>query len=262
MNRPFRRPRLFKLAIWLLFLACLVGIFPHSIERQETLGVDYPIFYKAARSHGEADGYIYPPTLAWLLSPLSSLPYHLASEIWYVIQGLVILGVLWICLPAFHPGRKAMWLVEALFIIAVARLLILNAELGQVNGLVCLLICFAMISSSASVAGASLGTATLIKVSPILFLPFGLIDNMGKRWKGLLLFYCGTLALGFGLPLISGFSLSGLTNLAQLSGRASDNLGLFEYAGNYSYLISALLLLGSLVIAAKAKGRWEIWLIP
>ncbi|HYQ87661.1 MAG TPA: glycosyltransferase family 87 protein [Bacteroidota bacterium] len=262
MNQLFRSPRIIKLAIWLLFLLCLVAIFPHSIERQETLGVDYPIFYEAARNHGEAVGYIYPPTLAWLLYPLATLPYHLSSEIWYAIQALAILWVLWICLPAFRPGGVAMLFVEALFVIAVARLLILNAEIGQVNGLVCLLILLAMTSSSDSIAGASLGTATLIKLSPALFLPFAVVQDMDKRWKGSLLFYCGTLALGFGLPLISGFSLSGLTKLAQLSGSAGDNLGLYAYAGKYSYLISAVLILASLIIAARVRGRWEIWLIP
>jgi alpha-1,2-mannosyltransferase len=251
-----------KLVIWLLFLICLLLLLPHSVNRQQALGVDYPIFYAAALNHGNADGYVYPPLLAWAIYPLARLPYFISSEIWYVLQAIVILALLWKCLPDMRIKRWSTLVVSALFVIATARIVVLNAELGQVNGLVMLLIVVA-VQSRQPLPGRSLslGISTALKLSPAIFFPFFLLRQKGQRLRASL-YFLGALTLASVLPWLFGYEFIGLTRLADLSNDPGTDVGLRSIVGSWSTVVSGVLLAISLLAAYRARDRREIMFLP
>lgn len=257
MKRP-------KTILWLLFLMELILLFSHSIDRQETLGLDYPIFYKASLNHGQARGYVYPPLLAWIIHPLASLSYGLSSRIWYVFQGIIVLFLTWKCLPDSNWKEKTKLSISMVFIIAVIRLVKLNVELGQVNCLLLLLILIGIQTSQVSISGFSLGLATAIKLSPAIFFPYALIFHK-ERWRTFVPFYFGTIVVGLTVPYLFGYDFSGinnLTNLVSTASRIEGNLSLYEFIGPLAYSALLALLVISLVVTFRVRNRSEVWSIP
>jgi hypothetical protein len=261
MMQPHGRTFWTKTLAWAVFLICLLVVFPRSIERQGDLGIDFPIFYSAAAHHGDAEGYIYPPFLAWAISPLTLLTMRGASMVWYAVQGAAILWVLWICIPLPDWSDRRRLAIAAVYLVATVRLVILNAELGQVNGLLLLLVLIAARIPGTQVAGSTLGLAAIVKLSPLIVLPFSLLDKRGNK-KAFLGAFLATICLCALLPHLAGYDVSGLTRLLRVQHTAGANIGLLEYLGYASYLLYLVLLLVSVLVAARAKSRREIWLIP
>jgi hypothetical protein len=261
MVQPLRRAFWTRALAWMVFLACLLVVFPRSIDRQENLGIDFPIFYSAAAQHGDAEGYIYPPFLAWAISPLTLLAVRSASMVWYAIQAAAILWVLWVCIPLPDWSDRRRLAVAAIYLVATIRLVILNAELGQVNGLLLLLVLIAARTPGTPVAGSTLGLAAIVKLSPLIVLPFSLVNKTGNR-KTFLGAFLATIGVCTLLPHLAGYDVSGLTRLLRVQHTAGANIGLLEYLGYASYLLYLALFLVSLLVAARAKSRPEIWLIP
>lgn len=257
MKRP-------KTILWLLFLVELILLFSRSIDRQETLGLDYPIFYNASLNHGQALGYIYPPLLAWIIYPLAILPYRLSSSIWYVLQGIIVLFLVWKCLPDSKWNEKAKLTISMVFIMAVIRLVRLNVELGQVNCLLLFLILIGIRTSQVSVSSFSLGLATAIKLSPVIFFPYALVFHR-ERWRTFVPFYFGTIVVGWTLPYLFGYDFSGINNLINVistANRIEGNLSLYEFIGPFAYLALLALLVISLVVTFRVRNRPEVWSIP
>lgn len=250
-----------QVVVWFLFLVCLLVLYPHSIRRQERTGEDYPIFYDAARNRGEAKGYLYPPFFAWIISPLARLPLRTSSRTWYLLQGLIILVILWYCIPDVRFQNIQHLFIAIIFIVAVARLVKLNMELGQVNGLVLLLLLIAIQTTNATVLGVSIGLATAIKLSPVLFLPYAMIQS-GQNWIIVLISFLITILITATLPLLSGYKFSGFGNLKKMAQETKVDLGLYKFLGTYSHLVFLLLFVASIAIALTEKSRWEILLIP
>jgi hypothetical protein len=253
-----------KTILWLLFLIELILLFSHSIDRQETLGLDYPIFYEASLNHGRARGYIYPPLLAWIIYPLASLPYRLSSGIWYVLQGIIVLFLTWKCLPDSKWNEKTKLTISMFFVMAVIRLVRLNVELGQVNCLLLFLILIGIQTSQVAVSGFSLGLATAIKLFPAIFFPYALRFHR-EKWKTFVPFYFGTIVVGWTLPCLFGYDFSGINNLMNVISTADNmggNLSLYEFIGPFAYFVLLALLVISLVVTSRVRNRPEVWSIP
>ncbi len=254
-----------RLNLWVCacFLAGLLVFLPHSLRRQEALGIDYPIFYAAANHAGAADGYIYPPFLAWILYPLGQLPVGVSSLVWYLLTAAIFVAALWDCLPpALSLDERATSAILAVSLVATAWLALLNAELGQVNGVVlCLILVSAGSAGRSSLGAFSIGLASALKISPVLVLPY-LLMREGRRWMRALFVCLGTAAAALALPFVFGYSFAGIANLKTVSENATANLGFHDYLGAFSTPFSAVLLLASLVVAYRARKRGEIWYLP
>jgi alpha-1,2-mannosyltransferase len=147
-------------------------------SRPDTVGTLYP--------------YLYPPTLAMLLTPLAKLHLWWASFLWHLFSvGLTILAALLgikLCraaVPLNPTGASAEFFLPA---VAVGLLFLLpfpmQFEWGQVNVLVAVLILLALLQSYAHrrdhAAGALLACAAFIKFTPAYLLLYFLCQ---RRWK-------------------------------------------------------------------------------
>ena len=243
------------LAYGCLFLAFL----PHSLQRQETLGIDFPIFYSAAQNHGVTNGYIYPPLFSFLLYPLSLLPLSVAIVGWYLIQAVALLIVLWYTTPLTLRGTQ--FIVALLFQLAVVWTTILNAELGQVNTVILLLLLLTIRYEHKKRGALSLGIASAIKLSPSIFLPFLLFRTTSRRWLTALV-WIATIALSIFVPMMAGYSVSGLTQLVEVSQTPGQNIGIPSILPEiWKYLVIALCL-ASIYIGYRSPHRNELWYVP
>ena len=166
---------------------------------------DSPIAQRAqAAGFPDIELYLYPPLLADLLIPLSSLPPHLAATLWRVLNlGLVVASALLLARIVRLP-----WLsfpVATLFAAAFAFWPVHEAiSLGQVSLLILALWTlgiFAYLRGSLALSAAAFALCSVLKVTPILIVPLFLIWKE-RRW---LLAYAGTLiALVAGMAAFNG----------------------------------------------------------
>ncbi|MDX9755383.1 MAG: glycosyltransferase family 87 protein, partial [bacterium] len=141
-----------------------------------------PVF--AETEHPPLLLYVYPPFLAWLITPLTHLDYTTAERIWNGIQvGFYLVGITLLVRrmrrSGCNPGEQIAALVlgffwaPALFTlwggqvsIGVMLLIIVHVELA--------------IDKRDSLAGAALGLVVLLKFSPLVFLGLWVL---WRRWR-------------------------------------------------------------------------------
>lgn len=133
-------------------------------------------------------GYIYPPLLAFVLQPLTTLSIQTAGPIWLALNVVMLALVLWlgsgemikrIGVPCNVLGR--------LIIIAIAAALIadkvrsdLNMGQTQIALLLCWILALRWMDRRPLLAGLALGFASNIKYVTLIALPYFLIR---RRWK-------------------------------------------------------------------------------
>lgn len=256
----FHKATSFRTLAFVIITLTLLFYAPTAIERQLKMGLDFPIFYAAAQNRGEADGYIYPPFLAWVLYPLTFLELPLASTLWYIIQSVIFLIALRYCIPSIDWKDPFRIIAASIFLVAVLRLVILNAELGQVNGLVLVLTLVALRTEKPYLIGFFLGLATAIKIAPILFLPFVLMDATKKR-KSILAMFGLVLVISIVLPYLSGFSFFGLSALREASKSPISNFSLLEFTGGAYLYVALTLVTLSVLVAIRTSRKHESPLI-
>jgi alpha-1,2-mannosyltransferase len=156
--------------------------------------------------------YLYPPFLAIVTQPLSRLSPQAAQRVWDGVQVLCIslacaLLVLTLPFRSAEVRERSYWLVGSLF--TCGALLVFpfgeNLAFGQVNFSILLLITagvFLSINKKRDwLAGAALGAAALIKVTPALVLVPFLVN---KRWRVL-----GGFFGGIALLMLATFDIAG-----------------------------------------------------
>lgn len=140
--------------------------------------------------------YLYPPALAFLMLPLGALSLPAATLVWNVLQHLCLLGasalVVWLTRNDLAAWPTALRVGLLLFLWGIGVPLRDEIYLGQVNGLILLLLLGALAltrpweareTTSAArlvTAGLLLGLAISIKVQPILLLPYFLLRG---KWR-------------------------------------------------------------------------------
>ena len=121
--------------------------------------------------------YIYPPLLAILFVPLTALPIQLAAQAWFFLNMALYGACLVIVTRALHLHRHRailplLWILAFLFPPALFTL-----YKGQVNIVVLFLLSllyYACTLGRAVFAGVTLALASMIKVVPVLLLPYHL----------------------------------------------------------------------------------------
>ncbi|HPP02171.1 MAG: DUF2029 domain-containing protein [Candidatus Omnitrophica bacterium] len=150
--------------------------------------------------------YLYPPLLAWMLQPVTYLPFPLAAKGWGIVLVLAYIGGIgWL----FRLAYQQQWLnLRELFLLGLLAAYWAPAFFagwaGQVTPLVMLLVIghgiFAFHRRDIR-AGVFLGMAVLLKISPIWFI---LLWVLQRRWT-LIVSAALTAAV---LILVSGWELN------------------------------------------------------
>ena len=194
-SAPPRMPR-GALAGLLLLLCCL-----YSLLARDTYGSDFRAYYVAAQAaHAGLDPYlnqvnvseqyadrdwlevnsrfIYPPSSLLLFAPFTRLPYRVAKVVWGTGMALLMAALLLALCRRAPPNRypQADWIALGLFLSLPTAS---NIDNGQVDILVLALTLAVVLVRRPWLAGACLGAAIAIKLSPALVLLWLLAR---RRW--------------------------------------------------------------------------------
>lgn len=176
-----------------------------STYRLEDLFKTPGLLDKLESLRGEIASYIYPPTFAFLLIPLSYLSYESASLVFFLTNFLCLLGSLYL-MRVLLPAGNFTYIMFASLLFSF-RFLENHANNNQVAFILLFLILFSVHTKNPVLSGLSLSLATIIKLTPLIFILYFFYE---KKWK--VLFYSG---LGFLfwalLPCLGDFSY-GLQN--------------------------------------------------
>jgi Glycosyltransferase family 87 len=125
----------------------------------------------------------HPPSSVLLTIPFAWFDYPNATLVWNVLS-LVSLGVAgWLIARQLGLRLAARWLVPAIALLLTCNPLRHQVHMGQINGMLLLLLIATWVaerSGRACLAGGLLGTATVIKLTPGLFL---LYYALLRRWS-------------------------------------------------------------------------------
>jgi hypothetical protein len=137
---------------------------------------DFSNYYQAAAhlrmgsSPYRVHAFDYPPLPAFVVVPLTVLPYDLARRAWLLFGQASLVAAAWCCWRALGAGRAALLAVAMCW--GVAGTLAENLVLGQLHPpmLLLLALAFALLDHRPSLAGALVGVASALKLWPALLL--------------------------------------------------------------------------------------------
>jgi hypothetical protein len=148
---------------------------------------------------GNIASYIYPPSFAVFLYPITFTKYETASKIFFLINFLCLLGCIYLLSQMSFPGNFALTLF--LTLIFSYRFLENHAVNNQVGFILTYLGLLAVHSKNDKWSGALLSLAVIIKLTPAIFL---LYFFTSRRWKFFI--YFGIFLLFWSLfPVIFGW---------------------------------------------------------
>jgi alpha-1,2-mannosyltransferase len=192
-------PALLRLRLTFVAQAVLVGaalaIYAIVLIQAGPAHQDFGVYLGAARDlwHGQPlyaaflhhpfpdptlrPAYIYPPAFAVLVAPLGLLPDLNAGIVWTLIEQAALAAALVIVLRRWRPSA---WAVTALLCATFTFYpLWVDAVQGQANLLVLLLVTAGItgIAAGHPRAGAALGAAAALKLTPVILLVWLLVDR-------------------------------------------------------------------------------------
>lgn len=151
---------------------------------------------------GRGWSYVYPPTSAILIAPLTLLPVSLMAFVWFILEALAIGGATWMSIQLLFPKPKnedLPWLV-AIPIFTLLTFLVSGVQRCQESEFMIWLIVasiFYCLKNKPIYAGFALAAATLIKVFPITLAAYFVIK---RKWSALIATLMGILLMGLLLP--------------------------------------------------------------
>jgi uncharacterized membrane protein (DUF441 family) len=165
----------------------------------DDLWKDPSLLSKLESMRGNVASYIYPPTFATLLFPLSFLSYETASLFFSLLNYVCLLGSLYLMRELLYPSRFTYVLFFSLLF--GYRFLENHVNNNQVAFFLLFLILLAIHSKQNVVIGFSLSLAVIIKLTPLIFVLFLFYKRKGKA-----LFFFGLgLIFWAALPLLHGY---------------------------------------------------------
>lgn len=142
--------------------------------------------------------YIYPPLFAWVMMPLGSLGFKSACNLWFglsLIWLFAALGCLLYCFPRKLPARR--WAVLVFVLVALCfDSVCQDLRVGNISLLMLLLWSLILVLTLRQRdwgAGALLGVAFIIKLTPAIVLPYFVLT---RRWRALAGFAASVVVLG------------------------------------------------------------------
>ena len=229
-------------------------------------------------------GYIYPPFLAVVLRPLAALTYHRANQAWFALN-LVFFAVSVALLIRLRPWRLDLPAAGGVLFASLCFYPTLRAfQCGQVSLLMLVLLAgsaWALARERDSLAGALVGVAAAVKLTPVVIVLFFLATRRwraaawaaaagaaclalsigGAGWESHLTFARGILpALSRGAVTFANQSLPGF--VSRLASESSINV--FEFVEEpasirlLGTLSSAAVLAASLYLARRHSLRGDV----
>ena len=189
-----------------------VGISAVAARRAMSGSSDFDVYYYAAKSaaygnplytldrhstNQSGGPFVYPPFFAFLMTPFTLVPIGAAAALWALINLALFIGCIRLALSMFSKpfsfsdrftSKKTVWLVS--FIAVVLLWFFDNVAMAQVNILVLFLILLSLrlyLKNQKVAAGFFLGISAVIKLIPLLFLPYFIIKREWKYTFGFLL---------------------------------------------------------------------------
>jgi alpha-1,2-mannosyltransferase len=188
-----------------LYIAVLAGSGHQDLDAYLSAGRDLlagrPL-YDAFLHHPFPDptlrpAYIYPPVFAVLIAPLTWLPRVVAGWTWLLAMQAALALSITVVVRYLNPPWAARWV--ALVLTFTFFPLLVDVAQGQTNLLVVALLVLGVVGilRGQSQAGAWLGVAAAIKITPLLLLGWLLFQ---RRWRA-----AGFLGLGFAGATAAGW---------------------------------------------------------
>jgi hypothetical protein len=180
-----------KAAAVLFFLLCVAGYYHETVTPiVPEMGhpSDFTAYYEAARnvragrSPFFTPGYIYPPLLAYLLTPLAAFSYLTARWIWFLFSQACLLTAAWLMWRA--TGRDWIAANSIAFVWAMGGAATESLGWGQPGSELALLLAIAITQPgwrAATALGAGLATKVFPGVLAVLFL-------LRRQWRTFLIF--------------------------------------------------------------------------
>lgn len=147
--------------------------------------------------------YIYPPLFSFLLIPFGKLDPSFASGLHSILNWFCLVGIFYILskIRFFENQSKISPWIYVLTILANFRYLESHVQNNQVGLLLIFLVLSALVSKNDLLSGVLLALATVIKVTPIVFIVIFIYE---KRFKAVLYFLAG-LIFWNAIPLLYRF---------------------------------------------------------
>jgi alpha-1,2-mannosyltransferase len=189
-----------------LALALLFGLLFAFIIRKEMR--DFEVNYRAGERlrageslYRTSDGHYmfkYFPSSALLYVPFSFLPLSAAKALWYALTVVGSFSLFILSKRLVWDEERAPWHLLAIPPLVLAKFLVVEIKLGQINILVTLVLLWMLRARGEARAGALWGLATAMKPYGLIFLPYYLVR---QRWTA---FAAGltVLAAAFLLPSV------------------------------------------------------------
>lgn len=173
-------------------------------------------------------GYLYPPLLATLLLPLTSLKGEHAVRVWLLLMAALTTASVWMLgrdLARKFSGTPHLTAVacSALGFLLLADNFRAEAEWANCNNLIIVLVvgAFACAGRRPALCGALLGAAAALKYTPVIFLAYFLVR---RRWTEAA-WMTGTLVVLLLAPALAMGWQQNLDALANASGGIAHMLG-------------------------------------
>lgn len=206
-----------KLFVWIALLVGLT-ILGYSTVYRAALGeksrTDLTVYLRAAEAIQQNEDiyavenerhwhYVYLPLLAILMTPFATLPLWLNALLWYLLSVAAVFGTARGLRSLFKDNEaEVFWVVLSCFILALPPLLNTFTR-GQIGilGLFFGFIPFLLVRKNKSfMAGFILGFAIVLKMSPLLILPFYFL--LQRNWRALAGCAVGGFVFGLILPTL------------------------------------------------------------
>jgi hypothetical protein len=195
MNQAVATPRskLAKPAGVLFLLLCAAWYYHETVTTMVPVlpnGSDFTAYHEAARnvlaghSPFRTAGYIYPPFLAFLLTPLAPFPYLTARYIWFVFSQMCLLGAGWVMWRAMSWDWVAA--ISIAFVWALGGAAQENLGWGQPGSELTLLVAIAItqpVTRHGWRAASAVGTGVALKLFPGVWAALFLLR---RQWRALL----------------------------------------------------------------------------
>jgi len=197
--------------------------------------------------------FTYPPFGLFAVSPLSLIPADMVDQVWWGVNAVSLLFVVGLslrqvstlkgfrlCVITMLVAGLALWFVEPVRS---------NADFGQVNTILILAVLLDTTRIRGRWRGVLVGVAAAIKLTPIVFVAFFLLQRDRRAAVTSVATFLGAMAAGW-IVLPSGSSWFWLTQIGQTS-----HIGNLSYVGNQSWrgLVARLS-----IPSGVATGLWLV----
>ena len=179
--------------ITIILLFILLGAY--TVIRGGNATNDMRVFYYPVRDFLSGNDitahlYFYAPVVVALFTPIGCWNMYVAAGIWYLLNVIFFMLSLGLCASLLSSGDKPdrrLWIYPVMFSLIF---IVDTLMLGQINMLILLLICSALYwikKGKPETAGIFLGFASVLKITPLLFIAYFIFKKQFRIMKGVLI---------------------------------------------------------------------------